>query len=112
VLAPYHDFLVQFIDMISSGVIIDNGVTSEDLANEIISLSQINRYSQENSLYMDYDPEYGDYHSNQLQEVYKINPLRGWTQYECLSFSINHVTRDHLSVIFYVPAKVEGIKNK
>lgn len=50
--------------------------------------------------------------SHQLQEVYKINPLRGWTQYECLSFSINHVTRDHLSVIFYVPAKVEGIKNK
>lgn len=108
----YRDLLVKPIEAIGLDYIIDKDVTAEDIANEIISCSQIRKYSEETKMYIEYNPDYRDYNTCALREKYAFNPLR-CQQYAGLTYGVCGVVMDDFDTMhLFVPAKVQGLKNK
>ena len=108
----YRDLLVKPIEAIGLDYIIDKDVTAEDIANEIISCSQIRKYSEETKMYIEYNPDYRDYNTCALREKYAFNPLR-CQQYMGLTYGVCGVVMDDFDTMhLFVPAKVQGLKNK
>ena len=101
----YRKLLVKPIEKIGLNYIIDKDVTADDIANEIISCSQISRYSRETDMYIDDDPAYNEYNTCILQKDYGFNPLQ-CDQY----ISLLNTESDKMKL--FVPAKVQGLKNK
>ncbi len=92
--------------------IIDKDITPEDIANEIITCSQIRKYSEETKMYIEYNPDYKDSNTCALRKKYTFNPLQ-CQQYMSLSYGVCGVVTDDFDTMhLFVPAKVQGLKNK